>query len=390
MAVRRLRVAIVGGGLGGLACGIGLRQAGHEVRVFERDADAGARAQGVVLNLEGGLSALDRLGLGEAVRAVGFPTPGLAVLDARMRPLIRFPAKDSFSVARPALRGLLLEALGPDAISWGRRSTGFEEGDEGVTVSFEDGERWGADVLVGADGVRSVVREQRHGDPLEFRRLMILGNELTGEAVEPWAASPWLAEGKSILLSKHGSFYVTLYSQERRLHWSFGLPATEEEIEALAADPAGLAGEAARRAAQWPEPVPSLVAASAGHPFRLRGVYDREPLPAAPPGRVTLLGDAAHPMTPYRGLGANLAFEDAADLAEMLSSPEGAADPVSALAAYERTMAPRGTSAQQASRWTAWLLHFQNPAACAARNSWLRLAQRVARVVGKKRGRSGT
>ncbi len=384
MAVTRLRVAIVGGGLGGLACGIGLRRAGHEVRVFERDADAGARAQGVVLNLEGGLSALDRLGLGDAARAVGFPTPGLAVFDASMRPLIRFPAKDSFSVARPALRGLLLDGLGEPALSWGRRCAGYEETAEGVTVAFEDGERWQADVLIGADGVRSVVREGRHGDPLEFRRLMILGNELTGEAVEPWAASPWLAEGKSILLSKHGSFYVTLYSQERRLHWSFGLPASEEEIETLAADPAGVAEEAVRRAARWSEPVPSLVAASAGHPFRLRGVYDREPLPAARPGRVTLLGDAAHPMTPYRGLGANLAFEDAADLAEVLSSEEGAADPARALTVYERTMAPRGTSAQQASRWTAWLLHFQNPAACAARNAWLRLAQRVAGVVGKR------
>ena len=178
MSPRRLDVAVIGGGIGGLCLAQGLRRAGVRVTVYERDRTADSRLQGFRLNIEPTGSAALHACLPPAlwellVATAGDPGPGIGFLDERMRPLVLIgqdrpardpldPATSEHAVSRVTLRKLLLAGL-DDVVRFDKEFTGFARADDGtVTAKFADGTTATADVLVAADGAGSRVWSQLH------------------------------------------------------------------------------------------------------------------------------------------------------------------------------------------------------------------------------------
>ena len=384
MSPRRCpKVLIVGAGLGGLTLAAALEQRGYEIRVFERDAAPESRGQGFVVNLETGLAALDRIGLADAVRGTGFSTAGLKILNRGGQVLVQFPSHDAFSIARPALRRLLLGAVSETTVFLGARARRYEEDDQGVTLYFDDGSSARGDLLVACDGVHSALRRQRVGDALIYVGVTIVGGEAIGETATAAARSKALSEGKFMTLTPRGSCYSTpLDASEDRIRWSVGIASMEGEIDRRFPARGDLKEELLRRLGDCHDPVPRYLEAIAPEDLNIRQVYDREALDPGPGGRMTLLGDAAHPMTPYRGLGANLAMLDALDLADALDT-EG--DVSSAVALYERKICRRGNSAQVMSRQVARAMHWDEAFLCSLRDLQLRAGGAVAGLFRKIR-----
>ena len=336
---------------------------------------------------------------------------------------------------RQALRRALLERLAPGTVRWGRRLVRFEERDGIVAATFE-GEGEGGfdenenvaderfDLLVGADGIFSNVRRIKMGegegevDPHPLRYLGVLvvlgicrGNDhplcshkvfqvVDGETrvyAMPFTASP---DGDGCLASDSKddtSRSDASTPPPGAMMWQLSFPVEESSAKALARDPAGLLAEAKRRCGDWPAPVPELLAATttanlAGYPAYDRDCLDPERLRrptdvVSRASRVTLVGDAAHPMSPFKGQGANQALLDAVQLARALARTErfepsgterragcarrfeGGAegdDVAAALASFEATMCARSEEKVRRSRDAAAFLH--SPAAMAEGN----------------------
>lgn len=335
-----MRIAIAGGGLGGLTLARVLRRHGIDAVVYEREADRSTRSQGGMLDLhpESGQRALAEAGLTARFRAEARPEgEEHRILDPAGRTLVHHvPDPGSFSgrpeIDRSVLRDLLLDALPADAVAWRRRlvaATPRPGG--GFRLAFEDGTGTDCDVLVGADGARSVVRslltdaapsyvatfvELRIGDA--DRRHPDLA-ELVGPG------NLWCVGVNQILAAQRlgdGSIRVgvSVRAEHRDIDAVGGRRALLEMLDG------------------WDSRLTALVEAGDGAPVPHRV----EAMPtgtrwAHRPG-VTLIGDAAHLMPPV-GEGANQAMLDGAELAGALAA--GPADPDAAIRTYEEAMFAR-------------------------------------------------
>ncbi|MGV9213181.1 FAD-dependent oxidoreductase [Micromonospora sp. RB23] len=335
-----MRLAIVGGGLGGLTLARILHLHGIEAVVHEREADRSARSQGGMLDLhpESGQRALTEAGLGAVFRSSARPEgEEHRILDPAGRTLVHHtPRPGSFDgrpeIDRTVLRALLLDALPPDAVAWGHRlvaATPRPAG--GFLLTFDGGDRAECDILVGADGARSVVRPLLIDAPLSYVSTHV---DLTiGDAdrrhpdladmVGP--GNLWCVGVNQILAAQRlgdGSIRVgiSLRAPDRDLDAYRSKDALRALFDGWDARLVALldAGDDA--------PTPRRVEAM---PVDARWVHQ--------PG-VTLLGDAAHLMPPV-GEGANQAMLDAAELArELVANPT---DPDAAIQAYEEAMFAR-------------------------------------------------
>ncbi|WP_042441633.1 FAD-dependent oxidoreductase [Streptacidiphilus jiangxiensis] len=385
-----LRVAVAGAGLGGLCLAQGLRRIGIEVDVYERDTGPDIRPQGYRLHLDAraGL-ALERClppRLFELFQATcGQPSRRFTVLSRRLRVLHEVtgdsgqdpyaPGTLSTSVHRRTLRELLCAGLA-DRIHHGRAVTGYAIDGQGVQVRFADGDTARADLLVGADGVHSTVRRQllphavvedTGGRCLYGRTLLTdrtrallpaallegftafvgggvgLATGLVRLREQPPAAAARLAP--EIRLSPAPDYLMWAVTARAR-----DLGAAESELEK--ADPAALHALACRAVRTFHADLRELVAAAEVEQTFLAVIRSAERVPAWPPGRVTLLGDAIHAMSPARGSGANTALQDAALLCRALAErrDDSPAALVGAVGAYEERMRDYGFAAVAASR----------------------------------------
>lgn len=318
------RVVVVGGGIGGLTTALALAHHGIPVTVHERAPELQEIGAGLGV-WPAPLRVFDRLGIGDAVRDLGcsWEEAGLRRADGRF--LIRYTAaqfsdrlgEPTIGVHRGELQALLVRSLDPDVIRTGSACTGLTQRANGVTVRFEHGPSVEADVVVGADGRRSIVRRELFGDqPLRDRRTVGWRGTALAPPASDWHRSigeTWGPGGRFGLLPISGG-RVTWYAAARRLRADGGL---EELLD---------------RFGGWHDPIPELLAATEPSQVWVDACDDRRPLWHWGKGRVTLLGDAAHPMTPDLGQGACQAILDAWVLAEELSRSTDAA----ALRAYER------------------------------------------------------
>jgi len=385
-----LKVAIVGGGLGGLGLALSLLQVGiTDVVVFEKDTNFGDRKQGYGLTLTNNPKGpLAKLGLlDECVKRDCASTchwvfsPEGRVLGYYGRAFL-FEDDDRDGVAgdrgnlripRQDLRQMLLDRLPPNVIEWDRRLRDYTEDEEGVVLHWDDGSSTNRkyDVVVGADGIRSVVRQIRDTrleltaaklpavPGLKYLGItVILGIStaqhpllqrqgfyvLDGENrlfTMPFRESESEAESESEtgtpgsssnpahphLRTQSPSTWLTMW----QLSFS-GL--TEEQATSLRSLPApALLAEAKRRMANWFPPCSALVAATSEREVWATGLYDRNQLYIPPRDRgralpwatrVTVLGDAAHPMSMFKGQGCNQALEDGPLLAAWLAGLAGA------------------------------------------------------------------
>jgi 2-polyprenyl-6-methoxyphenol hydroxylase-like FAD-dependent oxidoreductase len=324
---------IVGAGIGGLAAAIALRRGGWDVRVVEQAASP--RELGFALALApNALAALGELGLKDAVLPRGVEIKSFEVRrpDGRTvkRVDLRGDAVQSIVLLRPALHGVLLDTVGNEALILGRRVTALattpaaSPAADAAAVRLEDGRRIGADVVVGADGVGSAVRQALHPAeaaprPSGYQALRGVSYDV-GDRLGTADAAVYLGDGVEIGVARASASAV---------YWYISL------VDGLAgADPAATL----ERCTRGLDPNAVAIMRAAGpDDMRPDRLFYRDPIADWGRGRVTLLGDAAHPVLPHTAQGAALALEDAVALG--LALRDG--DVESRLRLYERVRAPR-------------------------------------------------
>lgn len=342
------RIAIIGSGPGGLTCARILQQAGASVAIYERDADAHARDQGGTLDMqvETGQKALRAAGLLDEFMATARPEgQDMKALDKDGNVLMAHIAEpgelDSPEMDRSDLRDLLLASLKPDTIQYGMSFESATPKGNGVhELLFADGTSTEVDLVVGADGAWSRVRPLLSAERPSYEGVMFI--EVHFQDVDE--THPGIAElvgnGGMFAMQDNKALIAQRQSRERiRTYVAFrgGVDwAAEAGIDAK--DATAVRTFLLEKFDDWSPELRSLLT-DCDDEFIARPMYSL-PVPHVWNTRagVTILGDAAHLMSPFSGLGANTAMLDGADLAEaILSSP----DLLTAVAAYESTMLPR-------------------------------------------------
>ena len=320
---------MIGAGIGGLAAAVALRRIGFETLVLERAASI--REVGAGLSLwSNAVNALRELGLESSVtasasvieRTLAQTPSGAFIARSEIATFSRRASAPSLCIHRAVLQKILLDSLPPASVRTGVRCCGFE----GSTAILENGEHIESDVLVGADGISSVIRAGLHGaEAPRYAGYTCWRGICPDNGVLP-ERSPLLAIGA-------GSQFGLWPCGNGQLYWFLtkntpqGSPKTKADAVALCRD--------------WASPVPEIIEGTPEDAILQNDIVDRPPLRWWGRGKVTLLGDAAHASTPNLGQGACQALEDAVVLAHCLS---GAPPIEAALRKYERLRIPRTTA----------------------------------------------
>lgn len=344
-----LRVAIIGGGIGGLSAACALQRQGIVAQVFEQAHELGEVGAGVALS-PNSVRLMNRLGLQPHLEKIGAPiSAGSHYFHADGRPAATLPTASAadtdtvFCVLRSDLVSILSTQLPADSIHTGYRCVGFEQDDGSSRVSFENGEVIEADLVIGADGIHSVLQHFVASPPATHFSGSVAYRGVVNAATFPsWPldrSMMWLGAGKHLL--------VYPVSAGQKLNYVAFVPTSDAMKESWSApgDPEQLR----REFTGWdPRATSILNEVTSTHRW---GLYDREPVSRWSHGRLTLLGDAAHPMLPHLGQGANQSIEDGFALAWVLARTS-LLHIERALRHYESVRIDRTAKIQRASRTT--------------------------------------
>ena len=366
MNLVRVRVGIIGGGIGGLAAAIALSARGAEVRVFERADDR--RREGVALLLwANAMKALGLLGIYEAVRERASAIEVTEVRNSRGDLLCELPIGEwsrsgdapTVAIRRPNLVSALARALPPEVVSAGAVFTSFAVHSGTVVARFANGDELGLDVLIGADGLRSTVRAQLLGHtpprPLHQRAWVGIARGVRG----------LLRAGVTTATIGRGPRFWAAPLDDDAAFWY----ATIND----GSNPSNGVDRLSRELAGWHAPIEDLLAATSDDDVTHTRIWDRPPVDRWGEGPVTLLGDAAHAATPDLGQGACQAIESAAVLAACL---DRSSTIVEGLRDYERRRIERTATIAR----MCWLMSMHttinNAALCSVRDAAIRIGLR--------------
>jgi len=355
-------MAIVGGGLAGLAAANALKSLGIAADVFEAAPALGEIGASVNTSPQA-VKALQAIGLGEAIAAVGHRSPGMYTRNMQTGEFLEF--NDRFKLAerygapyysfhRADLLDVLASGLDRSAIHLGHRLAAVEEGNERVALVFDNGACVGAEYVIGADGVRSVLRQALYGDDHPTYtgqmvwRALLDGDGVSPEILEPAGHTQWVGPGCHFLAYyiRRGKL-VNIVTQQDTDKWV-------EEGWSTRGDPDEMR-------ASFPNPEPRLAKLlSLVTECSKWGLFTRPLTQNWGRGRIQLIGDAAHAMLPNAGQGACQAFEDAYVLGRWL---DACGDPAEAFANFRRIRIPRVHGVQRLSLSNARFKHMRDAGA---------------------------
>jgi 2-polyprenyl-6-methoxyphenol hydroxylase-like FAD-dependent oxidoreductase len=378
-------VAIIGGGIGGVALAVACLHRGIPFTLYERDRSFDKRSQGYGLTLQQASKAMAGLGITSlkagitSTRHVVHTTAGKIIGEWGIRKWGRpdtkvSPKRKNIHIARQSLRLALLEQLKErDAVKWEHQLLSFKESEDGnVRLEFQVKdkiERTNADLVVGADGIRSTVRKLLLGEditPLRYLDCIVILGICPLKNLKGIENS--LLDSATVFQTANGHerIYMMPYAPDT-IMWQLSFPMSEKEAKALSTQGAKALKKEAIHRTQWHTPIPQILAATLETQVSGYPVYDRALL--APEflekgTKVTLIGDAAHPMSPFKGQGANQALLDALALARGISKAcnlgsrwKETGIRKSVLTDFESEMLVRSASKVKSSAEAALLLH---------------------------------
>jgi 2-polyprenyl-6-methoxyphenol hydroxylase-like FAD-dependent oxidoreductase len=347
--------AIVGAGPAGLAAALALHQRGWEVRLYERYSEV--KAAGNILNLWPTPQ--------KALRALGVDTEDLGAPaftqlrrhDGRIRAEFRMPASvvaeyngGFIGLIRWGLYKRMIDALPEGILQLSHKFTKFTDLGDKVQVEFEDREPCSVDLLVGADGIDSAVRKVLWGDsPKRYHGLHLMGGWFLSD--EPIGTRGVFAHDRTV----QGSYTPIRHEGRNGYEWWVLEKWTPQAPFAVP----DIREYALERAAHFEEPLPSFIKRTdPAHTHRWE-IVDRAPIKQWSKGRVTLIGDAAHPTSPYAAYGAGMSIEDGYFLGSSIADtdPSNTSDLLDALQAFEDNRKPHTAKVSQQAFFTGKMFH---------------------------------
>ena len=356
MRNKKLSVAVVGAGMGGLAVAATLRRVGIDVQVYEQ-ASRFARIGAGIQMMPNSMKVLRGIGIEERLRETSFaPYSHLNRIGDTGEVTRELPMPESLYDApylcmhRADLHDALASVVPADIIHLGKKLVGLDQAAGGVMLAFADGTRASADAVFGADGVHSVVRDIIVGpdEPIHRGRIayraVFPASLMNGKDIGP-SRTKWWGTDRHIVI-----YYTTKARSE--IYFVTSVPEPAEWVTRESWSAKGDVKELRAAYEGFHDDVRAVLDACPDcHKW---AILEREPLPAWSAGRVVLLGDACHPMTPYMAQGAATSIEDAAVLARCLEAVEGD-DIEGAFMRYEAHRKPRTSVVQAISSANTWM-----------------------------------
>jgi 2-polyprenyl-6-methoxyphenol hydroxylase-like FAD-dependent oxidoreductase len=358
------RALVIGGGIGGLAAALALRRVGIETVLFEQQDDPRKIQVGGGIHMwANAMQVLRHIGVADEVGAAGAPIvrtefrtwKGSLLATWQVGEVASVYGIQDVGIGRGELQRVLVAAQGEADLRVGMRCAGFEQDATGVTARFADGTEERGGVLIGADGIHSTIRAQLLGaEPPRYAGYAQLQALVDG-------AADLLPAGVERVVFGRGRRAVMHPVGGGALFWA----AAIYEPEGTVAAPGTRREAMLDRFRGWEPPIEEAIGATPDEAIVGFDIYDRPPVERWSTGRVTLLGDAAHPMTTNLSQGGCQALEDAAVLASSLA---GAADVPTGLRAYDERRIPRTSTLVKQSRGVARMGRIKNPVAAAVRD----------------------
>ena len=359
-----LRIVIVGAGMGGLTTAIAMKKAGYEVELYDRVRELRPAGAGISL-WSNGVKILNQLGLGQEISAIGgsmkrmayHTQTGATLTDFSLDALVNQVGQCPYPVSRTDLQSMLLKAFGADRVTLNAKCIAVEQTSDSATAIFDNGHRATGDVVVGADGTHSIIREALLGHPTNRRYAGYVNWNGLVEADETLAPrTSWViyvGNGQRASLMPVGGDPLQGGKAER-FYFFFDVPLPKD------AEPwDNIRDELLHHFAGWAEPVQRLIQRLDPAKTNRVPIHDIEPISALVKGRIALLGDAGHSTTPDLGQGGCQAMEDAWVLAStLLTTNISVAD---ALHRYERARRDRTAEIVLKARKRANMMHGYEP-----------------------------
>ncbi len=351
-----LKVVIIGAGIGGLTAGIALQQAGYKVAIYDRVKELRPAGAGISL-WSNGVKVLNRLGLGENMAQIGGKMErmeyrskiGQLLNDIDLMPLIEQVGQRPYPVARRDLQQMLLAAFKGE-VKLDRKCIAVEEDATGVTAIFENGDKARGDLLVGADGVRSILRthvlgcevQPKYGGYINWNGLVAADEALAPK--NTWAIYVGDCKRASLMPVAGDRFYFFF-----DVPLPTGTPANPDNYKA----------ELKEHFTGWAEPVQLLIERLDPAAVARPEIHDVGPIDSYVRGRVALLGDSAHATCPDLGQGGCQAMEDGLVLGNYLSTTNLGVE--YALKRYETERKQRANAVVEKARQRAEQIHGKDP-----------------------------